>query len=385
MHRWVNPFTVVAVLASCVTGAAAQTSTRVVVRGKPDTVFMKLDSSRAITERTSILDIGRVDSLLKRQEDVPIGSPEYARIQHELDETILAAMSNVRKSVNADGSVSITIGPRSPEGMIRRSLTAPKVMINVAPRGWLGIDADGFHQEWDDADGSYVRYFEYPTVLGVDANSPAAKGGVKFGDLLLAYDGVDLRGNAINLTRLLAPGRSLSVRLRRDGEPKELSIVVEKAPPAIEAEWRAAAVGRMLVPSRSPLADSGERRMVERQMTAPPGARAGAFPPRVQTPMAVAIPSGYLGARMTDLDQAALAALSRQKATSGVLVTAVPVGSPAARMGLRGGDLIVAVEDVAVVSLAQLHRELMARGPDRPIRFSVLRDGRIERLTFEPR
>ena len=388
MHRLANPFTVVAVaLAAQSAVSVAQTATtRVVVRG--DTIVLKGDSTRgSMAERASVM-IRRVDSLLRRQDGTPIGSPEFARIQRELETAIRSTIPGGASFVGPDGSVSIMVGPEGIHEMRRSALTAPRLMINVTPRGWLGIDADGFHQEWKDVDGYYVRYFEYPTVLGVDPNSPAAKIGVRFGDMLVAYDGVDLRRNAINLTRLLEPGRSLAVRLRRDGETKDLTVVVEKAPPSVEAERNVAVVRGMLMPSRAPTADSADRRMVEvRTRSAATAGFAnggGGFVARAPTPMAVMMSSGVLGARMTDLESAAIAALTQKKSSHGVLVTMVPPGSPAARMGMRGGDMIVTVGDADVMSISQL-RETIARSPNHATQFVVVREGKMEKLTYEPR
>jgi S1-C subfamily serine protease len=396
MRRLANAVTVAAVTSGVHDAAAQSASTPVAVRGRQDTVFViKRDTSlRASTVEPRIIDIRRVDSLLKRQESMPIGSEEYAHVQRELEATIFAAATRV---VGPDGSVTIMV---SPQGMQPSRVVGfgpvPKMMVNVTPRGWLGFTADGFHTDWTDADGFYVRYFEYPTVVEVDPDSPAAKVGVKFGDLLLAYDGIDLRASAVNLTRLLAPGRSVSVKLRREGEGKEFSMVVDKAPPAVEAERRAAVVGRMLSPSRPPMPDSAERRVIERQAARAvaaggrgggAGGRGSAFPSmRMPTAVAgLALPSGFLGARMTDLDPEALAALTQDKAKNGVVVSMVPPGTPAERMGLQAGDVIVSLGDVLIFSMSQLHRELIARASDSSTPFSVLRKGKIKRLTYEQR
>jgi membrane-associated protease RseP (regulator of RpoE activity) len=394
MRRLANPFTVAAmVLALHAAAAFAQSATtRVIVTGKPDTTFVKGDSSRgAIFERHAVIDIRKVDSLLKQQESMPIGSVEYSRIQRELETMIVDVLPRETRVVGPDGEVTILVAPNGMRMPRPAAFTVPKAVADVTPRGWLGFTAEGFQQGWTESDGLYVRHFEYPTVVEVDPDSPASKVGVKFGDVLLGYDGVDLRANAINLTRLLAPGRSVTVKLRRDGEQKDLSLVVEKAPPALLAERRADQVGRMLVPTRAPMPDTVtiERRAVEGQLRrATGGAKAGrtgmVSATRAPSPIAMMMPTGYLGARMSDLDPAGVVALTQQKATSGVLVNAVPLGTPAARIGLRAGDLIVRIGDVPVVSMAQLRHELIAHG-DGPVEFSVLREGKIEKLTYDPR
>jgi S1-C subfamily serine protease len=392
MRRLANPFTVAAmVLASHAAAVLAQATTRVTVTGKPDTTFAKGDSSRgSIFERHVVIDIRKVDSLLKQQESMPIGSVEYARIQRELETMIVNVLPRETRVVGPDGEVTILVAPNGMRMPRPAAFTLPKAVADVTPRGWLGFTAEGFQQGWTESDGLYVRHFEYPTVVEVDPDSPASKVGVRFGDVLLGYDGVDLRASAINLTRLLAPGRSVTVKLRRDGEQKDLSLVVEKAPPALLAERRADQVGQMLAPTRTPMPDTVtfERRAVEGQLRrATGGAQGGGtgmVATRAPSPIAMMMPMGYLGARMSDLDPAGVVALTQQKATSGVLVIAVPLGTPAGRIGLRAGDLIVRIGDVPVVSMAQLRHELIAHG-DGPVEFSVLREGKIEKLTYDPR
>jgi membrane-associated protease RseP (regulator of RpoE activity) len=383
MHRLANPITLAAMVAASQASAAmAQTSTtRVILRGKADTTVAKTDSIRV---EHGLINIRRVDSLLKQQEDLPIGSSEYARIQRELETMILAT-----RTLGPDGAVTIVVGSPGMEPT-RAPAFAARAFVDVTPRGWFGFTADGLQRTWTEPEGFYVQHFEYPTVLEVDPDSPASKVGIKFGDVLLAYAGADLLTRPINLTRLLVPGRSVSIKVRRNGEAKEFSLSVDKAPPALLAERRVAAVGRMLMPSRAPMSDTVafERRAVEqsRVTAAAGGARGVGGVAIARAPIAVGmlVPSGYLGAQMVDLDAAALATISSEKSDNGVLVTVVPPGTPAARIGMRGGDLIVNIDDVPVVSMSQLRRELMIRG-DRAIQLSVLRKGKIEKLSFDPR
>lgn len=63
-------------------------------------------------------------------------------------------------------------------------------------------------------------------------DTPAAKSGLKMGDVLLAVDGAEVAGlkEAITAVRRGKPGQTLAIRVRRDGEPKEIKVRVGVMP-----------------------------------------------------------------------------------------------------------------------------------------------------------
>jgi len=380
MCRLANPWTIAVVALTAATTSAMAQPTRA-VRVTADTL-VKTDSVRIMTTGPGLMVLlKKIDSMVRLQNGMTIGSAEYARVEEELHATIRASMSGV-----GTRTFSVKVDPDFADQAVRAAGTSTRANVDAEPRGWLGIKADGLHQEWKDPSGAYIRYFVYPTVVAVDPNSPAAKVGFQFGDSLLAYDGADLRRNTINLTRLLEPGRTLKVTLRRDGATKDVSVIPDKIPPSAEHERMMTTVVEMLAPARAPvmIADSMERRFAEKRAQAY-AARAGGTAGPSNTRVATMIYIGIPGARMSDLDSAATLALTQQKVSRGVLVTAVAAESPAARMGLRGLDLIVAVSDVDVTSASQVVRELSARGPGRVTTFVVLRAGKTEKLVYDPR
>ncbi len=369
-------------LATLSAGSAAQV-TRAVTRKPGDTAF-RGDSPRVTALRPPLMVLlKRIDSLAQLQDSMKIGSPDYVRADEELS-TLIHSLTPTA----SDGRVTITLGSRGPEPMSRAPFAGARVNMDVEPRGWIGMFADGLHEDWYESDGHYYRYFVYPIVVTVDANSPAARVGVQFGDSLVAFNGVDLRRNVINLSRLIEPGRTLKVTLRRDGETKDMAIVPDKIPPNVLHDRRASEVARMLAPSRAPMVamagDSTARRFVVERLIAA-GGRGGATLRASKAPPMMMVLNELLGARMTDIDSSGVVALTREKASHGVFVTEVPAGSPAARMGLRSADIIVAVDDADITSLPQLHRELMTRSSNKPTQVVVIRAGKIERLTYEPR
>ena len=67
-------------------------------------------------------------------------------------------------------------------------------------------------------------------VTSVDADSPAAKGGLKAGDVLLKFDGKPIEGaGALGAAvRAAADGKPVTVTVQRDGRPLDLSVTLQK-------------------------------------------------------------------------------------------------------------------------------------------------------------
>jgi len=235
---------------------------------------------------------------------------------------------------------------------VRGVLVAPEASRQTWGRlGWIGLRTQAPNRQMSVNGELYVTQFDYPLIVTVDPRSPAEKAGIVAGDVLVAYNGVDVVNHEFNLTTLLKPESKLTVTVRRDGEVKDYQVVVAKAPQRIfdsrtfEALLPAGAMAE--------LPDRGR-----------PGTRVdiavrpeGAFGPAMVagSPMFVITPNGVLGANLSTVN-ADLARILNLRA--GVLVNDVPEDSPAFRAGLRTGDVITAVGDQAVVSLLELRRAL---------------------------
>lgn len=401
MRRLVINGAIVAIAVADVTAAWGQTgSTRpVMVRGRPDSV--RTDSAGAIVATTRPVRMAmretdriKLDSLIQVRERLPIGSPEIRSVEEEIARIMLTTMPRGSAFIRSDGTFTVFVEGFERSAMQDRVMVASKAFRpDVTPRGYIGMTLDGAKIRWQDSTGDYVQYAEYPTVVLIEPNSPASKVGIRFGDSLVAYNGVDVRRSSINMTRLLEPGRTVDMLLRRDGDAKELSVVVDRAPSGYMTDPRTTLV-RSVMPSRVPVfPDSNfERRLTEIHLragaaTAAAGGRgAGGPPTRTVTTKGMLIPSGILGAQLTDVEQGAgMKAISRQKTDHGVLVTRVPAGSPAARLGLLAGDIITTVGDTEIGSDQQLRQVVLAIGPDKRVRYVVMRDGKSRTLIYEPK
>jgi S1-C subfamily serine protease len=67
----------------------------------------------------------------------------------------------------------------------------------------------------------------------VESGSPAAKAGIKVGDVVVAIDGEPITGPAglVATIRDFTPGDSTEVSLVRDGDPADVTVVVGQRPP----------------------------------------------------------------------------------------------------------------------------------------------------------
>jgi len=93
-------------------------------------------------------------------------------------------------------------------------------------RGWLGVAVRPTPPEMVPAGAKGAQ------VVGVDPDGPAAKAGVKPGDILVAIQGRPIDGSN-RLPRLVAslkPGTTAELKIVRDGQLKTLTVKVEKMP-----------------------------------------------------------------------------------------------------------------------------------------------------------
>ena len=84
---------------------------------------------------------------------------------------------------------------------------------------------------------------------------------------------------------------------------------------------------------------------------------------------------GYIGVQIQQITPEIADSL-RLNSSRGALVADAQAGSPAAKAGLRAGDVIVAVNGEPVESPRELSRRIAAIGPQKNVRVSYLRDGR---------
>ncbi|MDP2264098.1 MAG: Do family serine endopeptidase [Hydrogenophaga sp.] len=190
-------------------------------------------------------------------------------------------------------------------------------------RGRIGVQIDQVSKEVAESIG--LGQPKGALVRGVEPNSPAAKAGVEPGDIILKFDGKEI-DRSVDLPRLVGntkPGNKSTMTVFRRGSQRDLAVTVAELEPE-QPQRRAAA------------------------------------PETPRPPAAGAAPS--LGLTLGELTAAEKKELNVK---GGVRIDGAE--GPAARAGLREGDVIVAVANVEVASVKDLEAALARLDKSRPV------------------
>jgi len=198
---------------------------------------------------------------------------------------------------------------------------------------------------------------EGAVVESVRPNSPAATAGFHENDVVLQFDGERVR-SAAHLTRLVAEtpvGREVMVGVMRDGRRTDLKVKPD--------------AGNWFEPRFGGMIDLNSEEWKEQMERAGRAAREmGRNLPDVFAPG-----RGRLGVTVQELN-GELAEYFGVK--SGVLVASVTADSPAAKAGMKAGDVITAVNGKAVATPGELVSGLPAPDTAQEVTLTVFRDKR---------
>ena len=339
----------------------------------------------------------RIDSLSRLFELEPLDSMQRVTLSRRANELLAQMARLISEQAQMQGSMQRFERLRAAEAMesgmaaerMARDLASGwQVAAPEAPRamnrGWIGLNVEAPHVQKTSRDGEvYVRYFDYPSVVSVEPNSPADKAGARTGEVLIAFDGRDVRANDINVTRLLRPQRRIAVTLRRatpDGETtRVLPMVVASSPDhvIIRRENMAALPPEAMPPMPAlapmpPMRDGSDDPEVPLVPT--PAYRTAPTPRAAPRALVFSEPDAVAGAKLVAVNPD----LGRAFGVSrGVLVVDAASGSFAREAGLRAGDVIVAADGRRVTTVAQL-RMLVDRG----VTLEVVRGRRTRKIVL---
>ena len=233
-------------------------------------------------------------------------------------------------------------------------------------------------------------------IEDVVADSPAAKGGVKDGDIVTSFDGERVR-SARQFSRLVEEtpsGRSVKAQVLRNGAPVDLTVTPQASEPARMSglmpggrefeffgapgegntfEWRSDEPGpRLRLKREGPM-----------RMPAPGGPAPGLrMMPEVMRDFDIQMRAGRgrLGVGVQDLTPE-LAEYFGVK--EGVLVTSVQKDGAAAKAGVKAGDVITTVDGTSIDDAAELRTRVWKDGAAADVALGISRERKAQTLKVQ--
>jgi len=224
------------------------------------------------------------------------------------------------------------IGFAIPANMVRVVVVSAEDGSGAVKRPWLGAKLQEVTP--DIADSLGLQRPAGALVANVSAGGPAAKAGLKSGDLIVSVDGAAVDDpNAFDYRFATKPiGTTAQIGILRQGHNLVLPIALQSLPetPREEVEIKA----------RSP----------------------------------------FLGATVANLSPALADELRLDPQTEGVVITSVADGSTAQSIGFQKGDIVVSVNNEKIAKPADLERVTGAGG--RQWRITIMRSGQQISVIF---
>jgi serine protease Do len=256
-----------------------------------------------VSARNRDINAGPYDDFI--QTDAPINRGNSGGPLFDMDGNVVG----VNSAIFSPTGGSVGIGFSIPSNLVKDIVDQLK-KYGAARRGWVGVSIQQITPEIAQAMG--LPSSAGALVSGVDTNGPAAKAGLKNGDVILAFDNKPILDNRA-LPRIVADtpaGKTVSVQLLRGGKKQNVKLTVAK------------------------LQDQGKRKPQAKPASPPP--------PKPKSKIA------QLGLSLATLDQEMRSQYKIPAEVHGVLVTDVDPEGAAADKNLRPGDIIVEVQNQAV-------------------------------------
>ncbi|MHC5002418.1 MAG: trypsin-like peptidase domain-containing protein [Planctomycetota bacterium] len=310
-----------------------------------DLAVLKVDTDRPLPT----LALGRSDDLMVGETVIAIGNP--LGFQHTVTAGVVSAVGRdlefpndmaLRGLIQTDASIN----PGNSGGPLLNVL-GQLIGVNTAIRGdaqniGFAIPVDRLreilpelldvHRRYRIESGMLVSSYRNPRVTEVVAGSPAARAGVREGDVLREVDAVPVREGVDFFIGLIgkSPGDAVRLGLERDGRPLSCTLVLDERPMPDGAELASTRLGIVVEPLPASLA---------RELRLP--------------------------------------------GESGLLVVDVEPGGPADRVALRRRDILVALGRYYVSSVDELGQllEQVDRGDEMAVSVLRVERGRTYRLS----
>jgi serine protease Do len=205
------------------------------------------------------------------------------------------------------------IGFAIPVAMVK-DVVQKLVTDGKVTRGYLGVAI----ADLDNESGKVYKRKEGALVLDISAETPAAKGGLKRGDLIYAINGKNIKDKTTlqNTIAAFKPDEKIKVQIERDNSDIELNIVL------------------------------GDRATILDNTNAPQSNN-NIF---------------FNGLKLSIIDAEAKKQFRLTSEVSGVLISEVEVKSKAEKAGFQAGDIIIQIEDIEIKNFAHVESALKKYG-----------------------
>jgi Do/DeqQ family serine protease len=233
----------------------------------------------------------------------------------------------INTAIYSPSGGSAGIGFAIPSNMVRLVVASARSGQRMQ-RPWIGAQFQAVTS--DIANSLGIERPRGALVIDVAPGSPAAAADLEVSDLVLAIDGVDIADPAALTYRLTTTGvgNNAVFTVLRNGQQHRLKVKLEAAPETVPRNERK-------IDGRSPFA----------------------------------------GVTVVNLSPAVAEEYGVQPGETGVLVTDVASGTPAAQIGLAVGDIVLDVNGESVDNTGTMQK--LASAEARLWRFSINRNGRV--------
>ena len=259
-------------------------------------------------------------------------------------------------------------------------------VFDVSGRGGSRIGASIGDVSADDVQARKLTSESGAIIRDVDDDMPAAKSGIKAGDVIVEYDGEKVR-SARQLTRLVQEtpsGRKVPTVVTRDGTRMTFTLTPEAATMPSVYSFSAPLAPRSPRPPRAPRAPRAP--YFDHDFEMPELPEMPEIPEMPEMPD-MPLPRVFVMPRMEMFGGGRLGvsiqSLSDQMATyfgvdDGVLVTEVDEDSAASKAGFKAGDVITKINGTVVEDTGDLMRELS--GASGEVSIEIVRDRKAQTL-----
>jgi Do/DeqQ family serine protease len=222
-------------------------------------------------------------------------------------------LAGINTAIYSRSGGSQGIGFAIPANMVRVVVASAKSGGKAVKRPWLGADLQVVKPELAEAMG--LKLPNGALVADIEAGSPAARAGLRSGDLIVAVDGQSVEDpNAFDYRFATHPiGGTAQIDVQRAGKPVRLTVALEP--------------------------DLGSHEIV------------------------LSTKSPLQGAKFANISEAVAREFRLNEDADGVVMTDPGAGTPAAKHGFKKGDIIISINDQRMSRTSDLQKATSQKVP----------------------